>query len=238
MSIEDNNDTKTLSEAVANVLREEIIDGRWRPNEKLKTEHLKDRFKVSSATVRDALFVLMAEFLVRLEGQKGFRVAPLFLADAQDLARTRAIVESAALEDSLRTGGDKWEALITSEYFLLAKAEERVKLDPTGAIPEYERANDRFHEALVSASSSERLKTMRRTFFQEAKRYRRIAARKAEVMKDDKREHEDLLQACLERDIERAKRLIVQHVQSSVAGLTAADFTAAEAEILDIRKAA
>lgn len=235
MSIDD---TKTLSEAVANVLREEIINGRWRPNEKLKTEHLKDRFKVSSATVRDALFVLMAEFLVRLEGQKGFRVAPLCLADAQDLARTRAIVESAALEDSLRTGGDKWEALITSEYFLLTKAEERVKLDPTGAIPEYERANDRFHEALVSASSSERLKTMRRTFFQEAKRYRRIVARKAEVMKDDKREHEDLLRACLDRDIERAKRLIVQHVQTSVAGLTVADFMAAEAEILDIRKEA
>jgi len=238
MTSDDNHDMKTRSEAVANVLREEIIDGQWAPNAKLKTEQLKDRFKVSSATVRDALFVLMAEFLVRLEGQKGFRVAPLFLADALDLARTRAIVESAALEDSLRTGGDKWEALISSEYFLLAKAEERVHLDPTGAIHEYERANDRFHEALVSASSSERLKTMRRTFFQEAKRYRRIVTRKADVRKHDKKEHEDLLQACLGRDIERAKHLIAQHVQTSVAGLTAADFAAAEAEGFDIEKAA
>jgi len=54
MTSDDNHDMKTRSEAVANVLREEIIDGQWAPNAKLKTEQLKDRFKVSSATVWDA----------------------------------------------------------------------------------------------------------------------------------------------------------------------------------------
>lgn len=229
---------KTLSEFVADVLREEIVDGKWRPNEKLKTDHLRERFSVSSATIRDALFVLMAELLVRLEGQKGFRVAPMHIEDAFDLAKTRAIVESAALEESLRIGDDKWEALITAEYFLLSKAEDQLKFDSAGALQAYEKANDRFHEALVSACASERLKTMRRTFFQEAKRYRRMVARKGNAMNHDKKEHEQLFKACLMRDIAKARALIVEHVHSSVKGLRADDFYTPVAEAADTKKAA
>lgn len=226
---EEHNRSKTLSEGVARVLREEIVCGQWRPNEKLKTDDLKARFGMSSATIRDALFILMAESLVRLEGQKGFRVTPMDVDDAQDLARTRAIVESAALEESIRVGDDGWEALVTAEYFLLARAENRMKDDPSGALETYELANERFHEALVSASSSERLKTMRRTLFQEAKRYRRIVVRNPQAMGEDAKEHEQLFRACIGRELESAKKLIVGHVHSSVSGISASDFEIAAA---------
>lgn len=238
MSTDDYDIEKTLSGAIANVLRHEIIAGKWKANEKLKTERLKERFSVSSATVRDALFVLMSEYLVTLEGQKGFRVAPMSLADAQELAKTRAVVEAAALEESLQAGDDKWEALITAEYYLLAKAEERMRCDPISSIDEYEKTNDRFHEALVSASSSERMKKMRRMFFQEAKRYRRMVALSSEVVIiHDKEEHEKIFNACIQRNVGLAKSLIADHVQSSIRGLTKDCFKdkPSTAEIIKLR---
>ncbi len=241
MNTHDYDIARTLSSAIANVLREEIIDGKWRANEKLKTERLKERFSVSSATIRDALFVLMSEYLVTLEDQKGFRVAPMSLADAEDLARTRVVVESAALEESIRAGDEKWEALITAEYYLLAKAEERMRHDPVASIGEYEKSNERFHEALVSASSSERLKKMRRMFFQEAKRYRWMVALSSEtVIIHDKEEHEKIFNACIQRNVGQAKDLIAGHVQSSIRGLTKDSFRdkPKTAEIIRIKGAA
>ena len=90
-------------------LREAIIEGRHAPGERLRVEHLKDQYNVGAGTLREALALLVSDSLVVSQSQRGFRVAPMSLADIEDLTRTRTVLECAAFRDSMQLGDDEWE---------------------------------------------------------------------------------------------------------------------------------
>ena len=58
-------------------LRAEIIEGIWRPDDRLKVRDLAAHYGVSPAPVREALQVLQGEGLVVLEPNRGARVRPI-----------------------------------------------------------------------------------------------------------------------------------------------------------------
>ena len=60
------------------------------------------------AAVREALSLLLSDALVTAEGQRGFRVAPISLADLEDMTNTRVMLETEALRLSIRHGGAVW----------------------------------------------------------------------------------------------------------------------------------
>ncbi len=70
---------RTLIERTYGQLREDILDGKLVPGEKLLVEHLKSRYDVGAGTVREALSRLVSEAMVVAEGQRGFTVAPVSL---------------------------------------------------------------------------------------------------------------------------------------------------------------
>ena len=74
---------KTLAEAAYRRLRRDIIEGIHPPGEKLRVEHLKDHYAVGAGTLREALLLLVTDALVTVQGQRGFRVAPISLDDPQ-----------------------------------------------------------------------------------------------------------------------------------------------------------
>ena len=76
---------RTLAVEAYHQLRADIIEGVLKPGEKLKTEHLKDRYNVGAATLREALALLTADALVISQHQRGFRVAPMSLTDFRDI---------------------------------------------------------------------------------------------------------------------------------------------------------
>jgi len=121
---------RTLIEATYRQLRRDIIEGRLAPGEKLRVEHLKSYYDVSSGTLREALALLISDSLVVAQGQRGFRVAPMSLADLEDLTRMRILLECEALRESMAQGTDDWEADIVSAFHKLTLAEQRLRTDP------------------------------------------------------------------------------------------------------------
>src|SRR5574337_1138125 len=91
---------KTLVEASYLRLRRDIIEGVRQPGEKLRVEHLKDEYQVGAGTLREALQLLITDALVVAQGQRGFRVAPISLADFEDITRTRVLLETEALRQA------------------------------------------------------------------------------------------------------------------------------------------
>ena len=81
---------KTLAEGAYRALRRDIIEGRLAPGEKLRVEHLKDNYGVGAGTLREALSLLISDALVVSQGQRGFRVAPVSLADFDDITRRKS----------------------------------------------------------------------------------------------------------------------------------------------------
>ena len=81
----DSVEPKTLVEGAYQRLRRDIIEGVHAPGEKLRVEHLKDQYEVGAGTLREALLLLVTDALVVAQGQRGFRVAPISIADFEDI---------------------------------------------------------------------------------------------------------------------------------------------------------
>ena len=73
---------------------------------------LAKKFGVSAVAVREALSRLVADGLVVVEDQRGFRVSPLSLSDLRDVTHTRIELECLALRRSIARGDAAWRAAL------------------------------------------------------------------------------------------------------------------------------
>lgn len=202
---------RTLVEDAYLRLREDIIQGKYAPGSRLRVEHLKDDYGVGAGTLREALSLLVSDTLVVAEGQRGFWVAPLSLADLDDLTHTRILLETDALRLSLRHGGDDWEAELVAAFHRLTKVEERMKRTPLQA-KEWEARNKSFHEALIDACDSRWLRHLLAILYRQSERYRRFAITKGTVKRDLHAEHTEIFEAAMKRDEKRATEALARHV--------------------------
>lgn len=201
---------KTLVESAYRTLRRDIIEGRLAPGTKLRVEHLKDDYGVGAGTLREALSLLIADALVVSQGQRGFRVTPVSLADLADITRTRAMLECEALRQSIALGDEVWEADLLAAFHRLSKAEE--KLSNGNAREAWEERNRIFHEKLIAASPSSWIKHFLNILYHQAERYRRLSLYRQPIPRDIHAEHEGLLKAALDRDADRAAALLANHI--------------------------
>jgi DNA-binding GntR family transcriptional regulator len=204
---------RTLVERAYLSLRHDVVCGKLAPGERLRVEHLKDQYEVGAGTLREALSLLMSDALVTAEGQRGFRVAPISLADLEDVTNTRVMLETEALRQSIRHGDAHWEAALVASYDLLTQTES----DLAESDPElWERRNKAFHEALIGACDSAWAKYILDILYRHAERYRTINWKltAAHVSgRDVHREHEDIFRAAINRQEARAALALEAHVR-------------------------
>src|SRR5882762_3128528 len=84
---------RTLTSAICERLRKDILSARLPPGQKLNVAHLSKGFGVSLAATREALSRLVADGLVQAADQRGFRVSPVSPADLRDVTQTRVATE-------------------------------------------------------------------------------------------------------------------------------------------------
>jgi DNA-binding GntR family transcriptional regulator len=204
---------RTLVERAYLALRHDVVCGKLPPGERLRVEHLKDRYEVGAGTLREALSLLLADALVTSEGQRGFRVAPISLADLEDVTNTRVMLETEALRQSIRRGDARWESDLVSAYGLLTQSE----IDLAGSGSElWEQCNKNFHETLISAHDSAWTKYLLGILYRHAERYRHINWRLTAAHasgRDVRREHEEIFRAAIDRQEARASLALEAHVR-------------------------
>lgn len=69
------------------MLREDIVTCRLKPDERVRLEEFRERYSVGASSLREALMRLEAEGLVLLEPNKGFRVLPISREHLLDVMR-------------------------------------------------------------------------------------------------------------------------------------------------------
>ncbi|MGV8893685.1 MAG: GntR family transcriptional regulator [Burkholderiaceae bacterium] len=206
---------RTLAERAYLQVRRDIIEGRLAPGEKLRVEHLKDRYGIGAGTLREALALLLSDVLVVAEGQRGFHVAPISLQDLADITHTRVLLETNALRQSIQNGDDEWEAGLVAAFHKLSNSEERLedKLDKRSNVREWEERNRNFHEALIAACDSRWQRYMIGLLYRQSERYRHLAITSNTIPRDVHGEHAAIIDAALKRDAERASRVLEQHIR-------------------------
>ncbi len=212
----------TLTEDAYRALRRDILRGVRQPGERLRIERLRGLYGIGPTPLREALQKLGAEQLVTVEGNRGFTVAPLDFADFDDLNTARSAVESAALRLSLTHGRDAWEAGVVAAAYLLRKEDRALHASSAGVPDAWEAANRAFHAATVAACGSTWLLRVREGLHDQSERYRRASVYQRQGSRDLAREHAEIAEAVLAREIARACRLVDDHFALTATSLSRA----------------
>lgn len=200
---------RTLSSAIHRHLRNDIIQGRYSPDEKLRIAPLAQRFQVSLSSVREALLRLVADGLVVSTEQRGFNVSPLSVNDMSDVTGIRFELECLALRRSVVRGGTEWELNLREAWSDLSAKSDLDRSDET-----WITAHARFHSALVSACELDWLSRFIVTLFEQSERYR-IFVPSDFGARDVHGEHRRIFEATIARDVETATEELRMHYRIS-----------------------
>lgn len=96
----------SLRSQVENFLREAIMNGRFKPGERLIERELCEMLDVSRPSLREALRKLEAEKLIKIVLHRGPVVASISAKEASDLYAIRALMESYAVHEFARLASD------------------------------------------------------------------------------------------------------------------------------------
>jgi DNA-binding GntR family transcriptional regulator len=193
-------------------IRSDILKGRHIPDKKLKIQDLAEELQVSPGAVREALSRLVPEQLVVSRDQRGFVVAPLSIADLEDLTDLRCEIEAVALRRSVERGDVDWEANILAAEHRLRGEPVVVGGTPEGLNPEWVDRHAAFHYALVSACGSRRLLALHGQLYEQSERYRGLSLH-VKAPRDVGDEHHVIVALALQRDAEGLVSTMVAHLR-------------------------
>jgi len=190
-------------------LRDRIIQCVIEPSQKIKIADLASELKVSPGAVREALSRLTTEHLVEARDQRGFRAAPISLADLDDLTETRIEIETLALRKAIALGDENWRLDVRNSHDAMASFPGSPH-SPGGA-----ELHARFHNALVAGCGSPSLLRIRASLYEISQRYRYFASQRSRPGRQVDDEHKALAEAVIARDADRAADAIAMHIRTT-----------------------
>ena len=196
-------------------LRTAIVGGRLLPGSKLNIAALAEEIEVSAGAVREGLAMLEAEALVVSEPARGYRVSPVSAVELLHLVKARIEIEKLCLAEAIRHGDLDWEGGIVSAFHRLSRVAERDPERPTQLSADWAQSHGEFHRALVAGCPNQWLLRMHQILYQQSERYRQLSAPLAMTERDVKGEHQALVDAVLNKDIETAQALIAEHLDNT-----------------------
>jgi DNA-binding GntR family transcriptional regulator len=207
----------TIASSIYERLRREILTGQLPPGAKLRIDPLRERYQSGTSPIREALNRLSAEGLVDKREQRGFRVAATSEVDLAELVRTRCLLESMALRESMARSNDEWHELLVVLLHRLSRIPRSTRDDDYSENPEWEALHRQFHRAILSRCESTRLIRYCEDMADQAYRYRQLAVRQSFLSRDTLSEHSSLVDTILANDADRAVALLVAHYERTAA---------------------
>lgn len=195
--------TASASSIIFDALREAIISGDLEDGEPLRQEEIGKLFNTSRIPVREALTRLEQQGLVKTTRYKGAVVSGISDTDVDEIFDMRALLESAIIRHAVPRMSS--EALESARQYcddFTSSTEPATWGD----------LNRRFHCILYEEADRPNHMAMINLILDRIDRYLRAQLSLTEGMETASREHEKILQACVEGDAERAGRLTEEHV--------------------------
>jgi DNA-binding GntR family transcriptional regulator len=198
---------RTLAEKAFDSLHRAIITGQLQPGVRLPIEDLAEVLNMSPMPIREAVRRLDAAGLVENIPHRGARVTELSLADLSEVFDVRLALEVLAVRRA-------------AERFTEAdRANARRRLDTLEQMPDDNSASTSdahldFHFALYSAARSAWLLRMIRPVWETCERYC-LALPESRQLKARAGEHDEILEACVARDDERAGAALRAHLATT-----------------------
>ena len=203
--------TPTQASSVYDRIQHDILTGHLKPGERLRLKDLIEVYETGNSPLREALNRLSSNGLVVREENRGFSVPHASLSELEELIRARCWLEEIALRESIANGDEEWEERIVLAFHWLRQAWESRKLDRKGDQSDWANRHKSFHLTMLSACNSQILLEYCDQLQARTYRYRNLAEVVEYRELHELDEHAALLDAVLERNVDKALALLHQH---------------------------
>jgi DNA-binding GntR family transcriptional regulator len=194
-----------LREQVKEILLQRILDGEYKPGDRLVELQIAQEFGVSQAPVREALRELEALGFVESEPYRGSRVRAITKAELTEIYPVRAALEEVAARAAAERLAGNVEALGAELEAMHVAAEK-------GDLYEQVQHDVEFHRLIVEASGNRVLRDVWKSLRIEARTL--ISALKADIGGHEiAGMHRPVLEALAEGNAEKAGLLLRKHVE-------------------------
>src|SRR5918993_5038596 len=122
------------------LIREDIVEGRLKPEERLVVADLAKRYVTSSNPVREALHQLQGEGIVVISRNRGARVRAVDEEFVRNIFDIRALIEPYLAQWFVDNATDQ-------EIHILGLLQQQIE-DTKGDFESYRRLNDNFHSVI------------------------------------------------------------------------------------------
>lgn len=189
-------------------LKTAILSGHLSPKERLTEEHLAETLGVSRTPVREALYKLEAEGLIRPLKTRGFIVSGDSKEEVKELFELRAILEGYALRIiSEKITGEGLQHLGT----FIDKAQAALEANRMGDVFKW---NTRFHDYLHElVSDSIRLYRLIVDMRKQVLRHRKVTLQSIEGAQRTLDGHQKILLALRLKDPELCEKTMREHIK-------------------------
>nr|WP_244122232.1 GntR family transcriptional regulator [Burkholderia latens] len=183
-----------------------IVNGELQAGERLVERDLAERFGISRIPMREAIQRLEREGLLEIFRNRGAVVRMLSAADVNEIYDMRALLEGDAIYRSVKRLDDE----------TLARAELVHRLLGESSVPRRQgELNREFHALLYSCCGNERQLKAIAELRGQVERYERLQATLLADTPSFQVDHEEILQACRERNARGARAMTIAHLESA-----------------------
>jgi DNA-binding GntR family transcriptional regulator len=197
-------DQRTIQQLATERIRRAILDGTFRPNERLNHAELAERLNISRIPTREALRVLEGEGLVKSYPYRGTVVSTMSAEEIEEAYEIRILLETSAAQRALKRMGSTHIKRIRA---LHEKMLQTVELDA------WIDLNSEFHQELCAPSNWTRLMSIVEMLRNLTRPYVRL------YVSDDRAaanaEHEEIVAAVEARDSVSLKAVVRRHLAHS-----------------------
>lgn len=204
-----------ISDQVYQYLRNEIVDGRIAPGERISPDELAVRLKISKMPVKEAIERLTGEGLLEVQSRRGTFVTRLDPQELAELFEVRCALEilagKLAVRHITKADAERLRELIAAMEKSTAPTDVRLHLEQ----------NAEFHELIVKRSGNRKLlETYRRlrTPIHLAGIHSRTADWVDRVAREQ-REHRAIVRALEQRDPALVEQAITNHIMRASGSL-------------------
>lgn len=202
-------DVKPIREIIYEHVRQAILDGLIKPGQRLVERDIAAKFNASRTPVREALRKLETEGFIEYLPRKGVIVRGFNIEEIEEIYNIRKSLECLAIRSAIHK--------ITSEQIsdLQAIVEQLEQVENGSAVQTTYTGLHEFDDVLVNTANMPLLKNFLYILKESLQRYRKINLSSLPRRQSAVREHKEILQAVIDRDVERAEKLVCQHIDHS-----------------------
>lgn len=210
----------TKADLVADYLRNEIVNGRIRPGDKIVADEIAKKLGVSRTPVREALKILEAGGYLSTKAHFGVRVTTFSPKDFVDLSRVRQVLDGLAAQLAAERLSDAERSQVCAKLTQLN--DDLVVALRASDANLAARLNADFHRELYRGANSEllfdmvNLSNLSWDLYPLADRYFwEMASRTERIPAEVHQQHGAIIKAILEGNPDEAWNAARQHIQAS-----------------------